>query len=316
MQEHPELEIEMHEGAPLTEDQIIEKAKDADALIPVIPDKITPRIIDSCKNLKIIACYSVGFNHIDLDTATKNGVYVSNTPGNLTEAVAEHSMALILGIGRQLVEADKYVREGNYAYWDPMIFLSPRFTEKTLGIIGFGRIGQHLAKMAYYGFKMNILYHDVMPNTADHFVFADYVSLDHLLENSDIISLHVPLLDSTRHLINEAALHKMKPTAYLINTSRGPVVDEAALVQALQDGVIAGAGLDVFEEEPKIHEGLAELKNVVLSPHVASATREARIEMATMAAKNVIQVLVKNEPPKNCVNKQLLGDPAKVSSLA
>ena len=307
LKKHPDIEIDMRKGAPLSSEELIEGLKDADALIPVIPDKITEEIISSAKDLKIIAAYSVGFDHIDISTATKNKVYVSNTPGNLTESVAEHAMALMISVARNIVSADKFTRGGEYKFWDPMIFLGPVLQNKTLGIVGFGRIGQHLAKIAKGGFNMRVLYTDTQQNEkAELETGAMYVGMDELLENSDFISLHVPLLPSTKHLIDERSLKKMKPSCYLINTSRGPVIDEDALAISLKEGRIQGAGIDVFEEEPNIFDGLKELDNVVLTPHIGSATREARIEMARMAASNVIDVLIDKKAPTNLVNKELI----------
>lgn len=306
LKKYPSLDIDMRKGAPLTEEEIIDGVKDADALITVIPDKITSKIIQAGKYLKIIAAYSVGYDHIDLKTATEQNVYVSNTPGDLTESVAEHALALMISVARNIVPADRFTREGHYKFWDPMIFLGPVFQGKTLGIVGLGRIGQHLAKIAKNGFNMRVFYSDIQRNERGEIeTGAVYVPIEELLENSDFVSLHVPLLPSTRHLINEKTLRLMKPNAYLINTSRGPVVDEGALSIALKEGIIAGAGIDVFEEEPSIHSGLKELDNVILTPHIGSATREARIEMARMAALNVLDVLVEGKTPTNLVNKDI-----------
>jgi glyoxylate reductase len=307
LRKHPSLELDLREGPPLKPEALMEAVKGAHAVIPVIPDKVTKEVLEAAgPDLKIVAHYAVGYDNIAVDEATKMGIYVSNTPGDLTEAVAEHSMALLMAVGRRVVEADRFTRSGHYEYWDPMIFLGPRFTEKTLGIIGFGRIGQHFAKIAHNGFDMKILYHDVQKNEkAEKEYNALYVSMEDLLEKSDFISLNVPLLPSTRHLIGEREFKKMKPTAYLINTARGAVIDEDAMAVALREHWIEGAGIDVYEDEPKVYEGLKNLDNVVLTPHIGSATREARIEMARMAAANVIEVLINKNPPLNLVNKKL-----------
>lgn len=306
LREHTKLELDYRQGAPLSKGELIEGIKDADAIIPVIPDKIDKEVLEAAKNLKIVAHYAVGYDNIDLETASKLGIYVTNTPGDLTEAVAEHSMALLMAAGRRIVEADKFTREGNYTYWDPMIFLGPRFTEKTLGVIGFGRIGQHMAKIAKGGFDMRILYSDVKRNPkAEEEIGAIYSSLDDLLEESDFISIHVPLLPSTKHMITSREIKKMKPTAYIINTARGPVIDEDALSVALEENWVAGAGIDVYEEEPHLYEGLKGLDNVILTPHIASATREARIEMARMAANNIIETLIDKKEPTNLVNRKI-----------
>lgn len=310
------IEIDYKKGDPLSNAALKKAVKDVDAIIPVIPDKITKEIINAAgKNLKIIATYSVGYDHIDTEHATKKKIFVGNTPGNLTEAVAEHCVALMMAVGRHIATGDKYCRKGNYKFWDPMLFVGPKFMGKTLGIIGFGRIGQHLARIAKHGFNMKILYNDpVRHSEAENLLDAEKVDLDVLLENSDIVSLNCNLTKETRHLIQDNELEKMKPYAILINTARGPVVNEKTLVTALKEGWIAGAGLDVFEEEPKIHPELTKLDNVVLSPHVASATWEARIQMARMAAENVVDVLINGKPPRYLVNKELAED--NISSIS
>lgn len=307
LRSYPELELDIREGAPLKDSELKKAVKGVDAVISVIPDKITKEIMQTAgPSLKLIAQYAVGYDNVDIKNATKLGVYVSNTPGDLTEAIAEHSLALMLAVGRKIVEADNYAREGNYGYWDPMIFLGPRFKGKTLGIIGFGRIGQHFARIAMNGLQMNILYHDLEKNDSEEFKEAEFCDLDTLLENSDVISLNVNLTKDTRYLIGEKEFRKMKPEAILVNTARGSVINEAAMASALKEYRIAGAGLDVFEKEPKIHPDLIQLRNVVLTPHIGSATREARIQMARMAALNVIEVLIHNKPPLNLVNKEVL----------
>ncbi len=297
------LELDYRKGPPLSDSELKEAIKDANAIISVIPDQITREVLQSAKNLKIVANYAVGYDNIDVKAATEMGIYVSNTPGDLTESVAEHSMALMLTVGRKIVAADRFVREGKYKYWDPMIFLGPVFSGKTLGLIGFGRVGQWFAKLAKGAFSMRILYTDISRNeSAEKETGATYVNMDELLEQSDIVSIHVPLLPSTKHLITRRELKKMQPDAYLINTARGPIIDEDDLCVALRENWIAGAGIDVYEQEPKIYAGLKELENVVLTPHIASATREARIEMARMAAANVIEVLINKKPPISLVS--------------
>lgn len=314
LKKYKDIEIDYRQGPPLSDKDLKEAISGVDAIIPVIPDRITDEIIDAGKNLKVIATYSVGYDHIDIPTATKKKIYVANTPGDLTLAVAEHCAALMFDVARRVSEADRFCRGGDYKYWDPLAFIGPKLTGKTLGIIGFGRIGQKLARISKYGFDMNILYSDPMDHSSEaDFVNAKKVNLDELLEKSDFVSLNCNLSEETFHLIGDQQFAKMKPTAYLINTSRGPVVNEPCLVRALKEGIIAGAALDVFENEPTIHKELLNMKNVVLTPHIASATWEARIEMATMAVENVIDVLIDNKPPRNLVNKELLED--KVSSL-
>jgi glyoxylate reductase len=307
LQEHPEIELDYRKGPPLTPQELKKAIKGVDAIIPVIPDQITKEIMQAAgPSLKVIAHYAVGYDNIDVEAATKLGVFVANTPGNLTEAVAEHSMALMFAVGRKIVEADKFTRQGEYRYWDPLIFLGPKFMGKTLGIVGFGRIGQHFARMCMHGLNMKVLYTDKRASEIpEDLKGAQRVELDELLEHSDIISLHVNLTEETKHMIGQKEFEKMKPDAILINTARGPVVNEEALAVALKEQWIEGAGLDVFEHEPQIHPDLVKLPNVVLTPHIASATREARIQMARMAAENVIEVLINKKPPINLVNTDL-----------
>jgi len=311
LKKHKEIELDYRQGAPLSTEELIKGVKDADILVPVIPDKVTKEIIEAGKNLKLIATYSVGYDHIDIETATSKNIYVSNTPGNLTEAVAEHSLALMMALGRRVVEADKYCRNKEYKYWDPMIFIGPKFMGKTLGLVGFGRIGQFFARFAKNGLGMNIIYSD--PNQkieAENLLDAKKVNLDTLLNESDVISIHCNLSDGTKHLIDHKEFEKMKPNALLINTARGPIIDEEALAVALKENIIAGAALDVFENEPKIHPDLIKMDNVILTPHIGSATWEARIQMANMVAENVIDVLNK-KPPRYIVNKELVKDSVK-----
>lgn len=298
LQEYPQLTLDYRQGPPLSKEQLIEAVKDADAIIPVIPDKIDRDVIEAGKNLKIIAAYSVGYDHIDLEVAKEKGVYVSNTPGDLTESVAEHTIALMMTLGKKIVAADRYVREGDFKFWDPMIFLGSKFKGKTFGVVGFGRIGRYTADIARNGFDMRIVYFDRYQQPSSG---AEFASLERLLEISDVVSLNCSLNESTFHLIDEPQLKQMKPTAYLINTARGPIINEKSLIRALRESWIAGAALDVFEDEPNIFQELKDLENVVLTPHIASATKEARIQMARMAADNVVEVLVYNEKPTNQV---------------
>jgi glyoxylate reductase len=300
------IEIDYRQGPPLSKPELKKAIKEVDAIVPVIPDEIDKDVIDSAEKLKIIATYSVGYDHIDVKEATARGIFVGNTPGNLTEAVAEHSVALMMTLGRKTAEADRFCRAGKFKYWEPMKFIGPKFMGKTLGLIGFGRIGQHFARIARYGFNMRILYFDPIPHPeAESLLDAERVDLDTLLGNSDIVSIHCNLTEESKGMIGEQELKKMKPLAYLINTARGPIVNEESLVNALKEEWIAGAGLDVFEEEPKINPELIKMDNVVLSPHIASATWEARIQMSRMVAENVVDVLINNKPPRYLVNKDL-----------
>ena len=250
----------------------------------------------------MIANYGVGVDNIDLDAATKRGVLVSNTPDVLTDATADIAFALILAVARRVVEGDKRNREGKFKYWAPLHFLGREITGKTLGIMGMGRIGTAVARRAR-GFEMEILYHNrrKIERADEEALGAQYVSKETLLSESDFISLHVPLTDQTVHLIGHEELKLMKPTAYLINTSRGAVVHERALVEALKGNRIAGAGLDVYENEPEMAPGLGTLDNAVLLPHMGSATQETRTKMGQCAADNLLAGL-RGEIPPNCLN--------------
>ncbi len=275
------------------------KSKTYDAVLCLLTDQIDGEIFDACPSAKIFANYAVGYNNINVEDAKKRDVKISNTPGVLTETVAEHTFALLMAISKRIVEADKFTREGKYKGWAPMLFLGTDLLGKTLGVVGLGRIGAQVAKHAANGFGMNVVYYDIKRN--EEFEKESGASfkenVDDVLKEADFISVHVPLLDSTKHLINEERLSIMKENAYLINTSRGPVVDENALVKILKDKKIKGAALDVFEEEPELAEGLADLENVILTPHVASATEGTRSKMSEMAAENIIAVLEGKEAP-------------------
>lgn len=273
-------------------------AKEYEAVLCLLTDKINAEIFDSAPSAKIFANYAVGFNNIDLDAARERGITLTNTPGVLTDTVAEHAMSLILSLATRIVEADKFTKEGKYEGWAPMLFLGTDLKGKTLGILGAGRIGSRLAYIAKRGFDMNIVYNDVAPNEyMDKELGAKYLpTTEDVLKEADFISVHVPLLEETRHLINRERLSLMKKTAFVVNTSRGEVIDEKALYEALYGGVIAGAGLDVFENEPSITPGLASLPNVILTPHIASATEETRSKMSLIAAENIIDFLEGREP--------------------
>lgn len=277
----------------LTARELGESVVGADAILSLLTDRVDGTLMDAAgAQLKVIANYAVGYDNIDLAAAKTRGIAVTNTPGVLTEAVAEHAFALLMACARRIPESDAFTRAGSYTGWAPMLLMGSEVHEKVLGIVGLGRIGSALAKKAVQGFDMKVLYHDVKPNAEFETSFgAGYRELPALLREADFVSIHVPLVEATRHLIGEQQLHMMKKTAYLINTSRGPVIDEAALVRALRERWIAGAGLDVFEYEPKLSEGLATLANAVLTPHTASATLETRSAMARIAAENIIAVL-------------------------
>jgi len=305
LSEKYEAEINV-EDKPLERQKFLDSIKDKHGLLSMITDSVDEEALGGANSLKMIAQFGVGYNNIDVTAATKRGIPVSNTPGVLTDATAETAFALILAISRRLVEGDRMTREGRFRCWAPMLFLGREVTGKTLGIIGMGKIGKAVAQRARC-FRMPILYHNRsrMSKSEEKELMARYVDMKVLLSKSDFISLHVPLSDETRHLIGKQELSLMKPTAYLINTSRGPVVDEKALLQALRKKKIGGAGLDVYENEPALTPGLAELDNVILLPHVGSGTFETRSRMAAMAVKNLIAGLSGKVPP-NLVNPDVL----------
>lgn len=283
---------------PLTKAEIIRGAKNKVAMITMLSDPINADVIDNCPRLKVIANYAVGYNNIDVAAAKKEGIVVTNTPGVLTETTADLVWALIMAISRRVVEGDQLVRSGKWIGWAPTQLLGNDVFGKTLGIIGMGRIGQAVAGRAR-GFGMKVVYHTrrTIESEIEQKLEAMHLPLTELLTRSDFVSLHVPLTPETHHLIGRQQFAKMKKTAYLINTARGAVVDEAALAAALKNGGIAGAGLDVFEAEPKVHRGLIRLKNVVLLPHLGSASRETRIKMGEMVIENIFAVLEGRQAP-------------------
>ncbi|MGZ3598150.1 MAG: 2-hydroxyacid dehydrogenase [Syntrophales bacterium] len=294
------------EDKPFDRQELLDGIKNKEGLLSMITDNVDEEVLDRADHLKMIAQFGVGYNNIDVTAATRRGIPVSNTPGVLTDATAELAFALILAISRRLVEGDRMTREGRFRCWAPMLFLGCEVTGKTLGIIGMGKIGRAVAQRARC-FNMPILYHNRsrMSRSEEKELMAKYVDMKTLLSQSDFISLHVPLSEHTRHLIGSQELSLMKPTAYLINTSRGPVVDERALLETLRSGKIGGAGLDVYENEPALTPGLAELENVILLPHVGSGTLETRYRMASMAVENLIAGLSGKVPP-NLVNPDIL----------
>ena len=289
-----DVDVSQKDGV-LTTDELVEalKKKPYDAVLSLLTDKITPAVFDAAPKAKIFANYAVGFDNIDLKEAKRRGIMISNTPGVLTDTVAEHAFSLILAVAHRIAEADRFTRKGYYHGWEPLLLLGTDVAKKTLGVVGLGRIGSRLSHFAKKGFDMNIVYYDVARNEAfeKEYGATYYASVDELLPVADFVSIHVPLLPSTKHLIDAKRLGMMKKTAILVNTARGPVIDEAALVEALRKGTIRGAGLDVFEAEPALAPGLAELPNVILTPHIASATEETRSAMSTLAAENIIAAL-------------------------
>lgn len=291
-------------GQVLTKPELLEKVKGRDAVLSLLTDPINAAVMDAAKGIKIFANYAVGYNNIEIPSATERGIMVSNTPGVLTDTTAEMAWALLFSVARRVVESDKYTRKGNYKGWGPMLFLGQDVIHKTVGVIGAGRIGLSFAKRAK-AFDMTVLYTDISANPQfEQETGGKFVSLERLLKESDFVSIHTPLLPETSHLIGEQEFKLMKNTAILINTSRGPVVDELALVKALQSGEIWGAGLDVYEFEPEFTEGLMELDNAILCPHIASATIDTRTKMGTIAVSNILAAM-RGELPPNCLNPEV-----------
>lgn len=291
---------------PLTEEEFLEKARGMDAVLTLLTDRVNADVIDAIgPQLKIVSNYAGGFDNIDIKAATDRGVVVTNTQSDeVSEAVAEHTWALILALTRRIVEADEATRRGGYKGWEPDIFLGPSLKGKTLGIVGLGRIGSMVAGRAE-GFKMKVLYNNRKPDPEkEKELGVEFAELDKLLSESDFISLHVPLTEETRHMINRETLGKTKKGAYLINTSRGPVVNEHDLVEALRSAQLSGAALDVFENEPDINPELLGMENVILTPHIASATKEAREKMSEQAV-NAILFVLSGKKPENLVNEEV-----------
>ncbi len=287
----------------LSKAELIMGVRGADAVVCLLTDPIDEEVLAAAgPDCRIFANMAVGYNNIDVGAATRLGILVTNTPGVLTDCTADLTWALILAVARQVPRGDREMRAGRFPGWGPLYMLGGDVSGRTLGLIGPGRIARAVASRAL-GFGMTLVYHGPNPKPELDAIGASRIGLDELLQMSDFVSLHVPLSPETRHLIDGPALRKMKKTAYLINTSRGPVVDEVALVEALGSGVIAGAGLDVYEDEPRMAPGLADCENAVLLPHLGSATIAVRAAMSRMAAENVTAVLVGQIPP-NPVNPE------------
>jgi D-3-phosphoglycerate dehydrogenase len=303
LRKHHKVEINPYDRV-LSKADIIQGLKGKNGLLCLLTDLIDEEVLNSEPKLKMISNYAVGYDNIDVKAATKRGIIVSNTPDILTDTTAEMAWALLLSVARRIVEADKFTRQGKFKGWAPMLMHGQDITGKTLGVIGTGRIGTAFA-LKSKGFKMNVLYYDQVKNKQlEEELFAKKVELDRLLKESDFISVHIPLLPVTYHLINEKQLKMMKKTAILINTARGPIIDEQALIKALKNNWIFGAGLDVYEHEPEINKEFFNIKNIVLQPHSASATKETRTKMAIMAAENMIAGLNGMIPP-NCINPKI-----------
>jgi glyoxylate reductase len=292
--------------APMPRGELLGRLAGKQGLICVISEVVDEALLAARPGLRVVSNVAVGYNNVDVAACTRRGVVVTNTPDVLTDTTADFAWTLLMATARRLVEADRYTREGRFRQWEYMLLLGGDVHGKTLGVVGFGRIGRAMARRAL-GFGMRVLYQDAIAAdpAVERELNATRTDLATLLRESDFVTLHTPLIPETRHLINARTLRTMKKTAYLVNAARGPVVDEAALVQALQEGWIAGAGLDVFEEEPTVHPGLIGLPNVVLAPHIASASHETRLKMATLAVENCLAVLEGKTPPTP-VNPEVL----------
>ncbi len=298
---------------PLTPEELLEKSKGVDGLLSLLTDRIDSDLMDAIgPQLKVISNYAVGFDNIDIKAACDRGIVVTNTPSDeVNEAVAEHTWALILALARRVVESDEFVRHqgyfaetGGYKGWEPDLFLGPSVKGKTLGIIGLGRIGSMVAKRAK-GYDLTVLYNKHEPDLAiEKELGIKFVPLDELLSTSDFVTLHVPLCDETRGMINKEAFDKMKKGSYLINTARGPIVDESDLIEALESGKLTGAALDVFESEPNVSPKLISMPNVIMTPHIASATFEARNKMGEQAVGAILDTL-SNIKPQNMVDEKV-----------
>src|SRR5579885_307416 len=301
-----DVEANMEEGVIWPYEELLRRGPGHDYIYSLLTDTIDARFLEACAaaspRLKMVANMAVGFNNIDVQTATRLGIAVSNTPGVLSDTTADLAFALLMATARRIPEAERFLRAGKYKGWGPLLFCGAEVHHSTLGLVGAGRIGKIMAKRAS-GFEMNVLYYDVFRLSPEEEAayHLTYVSMDELLRQSDFVSIHTPYTPDTHHLIGTRELALMKPTAILINTARGPIVDEKALVRALQSGQIAGAGLDVFENEPAVEPELLTMENVVLLPHIASASLKTRSLMATMASANIVAHALGQRPP-NIVN--------------
>lgn len=301
--------VEVFEGVDnaIPRDLLLEKVKDVDGLLPLLTERIDGELMDAGEKIKVISNYAVGYNNIDTEAATERGIYVTNTPGILTDTTADAAFALLMAVARRIPEADRHIRAKGWIHaWGPRMYIGSDVHGKTLGILGMGRIGSAMAKRAK-GFDMDVVYNDVYRREdLEEELGITYKPRDEVMRSADFLSLHVPLTPETHHMMGAEELASMKKTAFLINTSRGPVVDERALADALKKRVIAGAGLDVFETEPVSHDSpLLGLDNIVLTPHLASGSIETRTKMATTAATNIVSVIQGRIPP-NLVNPEVM----------
>jgi glyoxylate reductase len=297
-----EVELNSDPGRLLSEQELMDGVARNDYLYCLLTDKITEKVLAANPKLKVVAQMAVGFDKVDVKAATARGIPVTNTPGVLTETTADTAWVLLMATARRVVEADNYMRSGKYKHWGPLLLTGTDVHGKTLGILGFGRIGKAMARRAR-GFDMKVLYYDEQRATAEEEKTpgVEYRSFEDVLREADFVTIHTPYMPSTHHLLGEKQFVMMKRTAFVINTARGPIIDEKAMVKALQNGEIAGAGLDVYEREPAMEPALATMQNVVVFPHIGSASVETRTKMAVMAAENVIAVINGKRPP-NLVN--------------
>lgn len=299
------FEVRVHPAQPRPDRAAMQSGAEGCAgLLSLVSDRIDAELLEQLRDLRVVANYGVGYDNIDVDAATRRGIVVTNTPDVLTAATADLTFALILACTRRIGEGERLVRSGGFTGWDPRMLLGLELEGATLGLLGAGRIGAAVARRAA-GFGMRLVHFDSRESPAADALGSRRLELEEVLAEADVVSIHLALNEQTRHLVDAAALRRMKPTAYLVNTARGPIVDEAALARALRDGTIAGAGLDVYEREPEVEPALLELDNVVLLPHLGSATTRARSEMARVAATNLVAALGGERPP-NPVNPEVL----------
>ena len=302
LREHFEVTV-FPEKRPITKKEIIRNAKGFDGLLPLLTDEVDDKVMEKT-GIKVIANYAVGVDNIDVAAATARKIPVTNTPGVLTDATADLTWALLLAVTRRIVEADNYLRSGRWKGWDPLLLLGGDFRDKTLGIIGLGRIGRAVAERAK-SFGLNVIYNSRTRFDGDEkYLGISFVSFEELLKESDFVSIHAPHTEETHELIGKEQLELMKPTAYLINTARGKLINEEELIIALIEGKIAGAGLDVYYDEPKFSKELTKLQNVVLLPHIGSASLQTRTKMAVIAAENMVEAL-QGQRPRNIINPEI-----------
>ncbi len=314
LKQHCDVEINPYDRE-MTRKELLESVKGKEGVLCLLTNSIDEEVFNAAGDqCKVFANYAVGYNNIDVDAASKRGIFITNTPGVLDDATADLAWALLFAVARRIAEGHQYTREGKFTSWSPTLLLGRDITGKTLGIIGAGRIGSNFGRKAK-AFDMKILYTGTKPNKGfEEEAGAVFVDKETLLREADFISIHVPLSPTTRHYIGDRELNMMKKTAILINTSRGMVIDENALVHALKEKRIWGAGLDVYENEPKLAPGLTELENVIIVPHIGSATIETRLKMGMMAVENIIQAL-QGVMPKNCINPDIFDHKARKEEL-